>query len=339
MRRAVSAVVLMALACAAQTTPAWAWGATGHRLIGLAGAQALPPELPAFLHKPETIAALGELAREPDRSKGSGNPHDSDLNPGHFADFDDQGNVALAPAVALSNLPSTRAAYEAALHAAGTDGYVMGYLPYSLMEGWQQLAKDFAYWRVEHWALAHAKTGAARRWLAADLKLREQITIRDLGYWSHFVGDASQPLHVSMHYDGWGNFPNPDGFTTARVHGPFEGEFVHSFVDLQDVKARMRAPADCGCSIQQRTQAYLGATLSQVRPFYELEKAGGFKDGDPRGRAFAADRLAAGASELRDLVTAAWTASATISVGYPAVLPADVEAGKVDALGPLQGED
>jgi len=316
---------------------AWAWGSTGHRLIGVVGAEALPVDIPAFLRTPQIIQAIGELAREPDRSKGVGDPHDADLNPGHFVDFDDAGTVAGGPT--LASLPPTRAAYSAALRAVGTDEFSQGYLPYSLMEGWQQLAKDFAYWRVTRWAETHAKTETERRWMERDRRLREQLVVRDLGYWAHFVGDASQPLHLSVHYDGWGPFPNPQGFTTDRVHSAFEGAFVRANVTADDVRAKLSPYRDCACVIAQRTRQYLQSTLDQVEPFYALQKAGGFKYGDPRGRAFAAERLAAGASELRDMVVDAWRASAKLSVGYPPVLPADVEAGKVDALGPLQGED
>ena len=37
---------------------------------------------------------------------------------------------------------------KAALQAVHTDSYHAGYLPYSIVDGWEQLAKDFAYWRV-----------------------------------------------------------------------------------------------------------------------------------------------------------------------------------------------
>jgi hypothetical protein len=42
---------------------------------------------------------------------------------------------------------------------------------------------------------------------------------------------------------------------------------------------------------------------------------------------------------LRDLIAEAWTQSGTISVGYPAVAVKDIEAGRADALGSLQGLD
>ena len=138
-RLTAAACALLSLAAASR---ALAWGATGHRLIGQAAAAALPPELPAFLHTPRAIEDLGELAREPDRWKGSGKTHDSARDPGHFVDIDDNGKVLGGPA--LDALPATRADYDAALRAVGSDSYRAGYLPYSIIDGWQQLAKDFA---------------------------------------------------------------------------------------------------------------------------------------------------------------------------------------------------
>ncbi len=301
------------------------------------GAAALPDEIPAFLRDPAVVAQIGELAREPDRSKGTGDPHDADLNPGHFIDLDDQGRIRAGAAV--TNLPPTRAAYDAAQRAAGSDGYLEGFLPYSIQEGWQQLVKDFAYWRVDGWGETHGKTAAERDWFARDRRLHEQLAVRDLGYWSHFVGDASQPMHVSIHFNGWGDFPNPRGYTTERVHAPFEGAFIHSYLDAEQVRTHLTPYRDCACAIAQHTGRYLADTVATVEPFYALEKAGGFRHGDARGREFAAARLAAGASMLRDMVVDAWRASATMNVGYPAILPADVEAGKVDPYPNFVGED
>ena len=51
--------------------------------------------------------------------------------------------------------------------------------------------------------------------------------LRDIGVWSHYLADASQPLQVSIHFDGWGDFPKPEGFTNSKkLHAHFEGEFV-----------------------------------------------------------------------------------------------------------------
>lgn len=322
---------LLALAAliAAPATGALAWGATGHRLVSTVGVQSLPPEVPAFLRTPTAVQQIGELGREPDRSKGSGQPHDADLDPGHFLNLDDSGRIAGGPS--LAELPPSREAYSTVLRAVGSDPSKVGYLPYNLNGGWQQLVRDFAYWRVDVYGAAHGRTAKERAWFAADRRLHELITIRDLGYWSHFVGDASQPMHVTTHYNGWGDGPNPSGFTKERIHGPFEGAFVHENMSLAEVRAALTPPQPCAGPIQACTAAYLTATQSKVIPLYALWKEGGFRAGDARGRAFVAERLGAGASALRDLVTAAWRASADSVVGYPAVKVRDVEEGRTPA--------
>ena len=36
----------------------------------------------------------------------------------------------------------------------------------------------------------------------------------------------SQPLHTTIRFKGWGNYPNPNEYTTKDIHSYFEGEFV-----------------------------------------------------------------------------------------------------------------
>jgi len=315
---------------------ALAWGAAGHRLIGRVAMESLPPELPPFLRDPASARAVGELAREPDRWKGAGRVHDSDRDPAHFLDLGDDGAILGGPALAA--LPDTREGYDTALRAVGADSWKAGWLPYSIIDGYQQLAKDFAYLRADRAGARLSKDPAHRAWLAADARQRQGLILRDIGVLGHWVGDGSQPLHVTIHFNGWGAYPNPDGFTQAKVHGPFEGAFVHDFVSIDAVRARLKPPFDCHCSLARRTAAYLAVTGRTVVPFYRLEKAGGFAPADPRGVAFAAERLAAGASELRDLVALAWKVSATGEVGYPAVKITDIEAGQ-DPYDALYGVD
>jgi hypothetical protein len=57
--------------------------------------------------------------------------------------------------------------------------------------------------------------------------------------------------------------------------------------------------------------AYLRRSETMVEKTYQLEKAGGFDgSGTPAGKAFAEERLAAGATELRDMIYSAWVTSA-----------------------------
>ena len=69
------------------------------------------------------------------------------------------------------------------------------------------------------------------------------------------------------------------------------------------------------------------------------EKAGGFREIDARGGAFANARLAAGAGELRDLFILAWRDAADDSIGWPTVKVAEVEAGTADPWLSMIGED
>ena len=328
-----------------QATGASAWGAMGHRIIGRDGVAALPADMPPFLLTPAAVEAVGELAREPDRWKGTGKVHDNMRDAAHFTNLNDDGTIVGGPP--LNALPPTLEDFDTALRASGSDAVHVGYLPYSIIDGWQQLTKDFAYWRVETYAIAHEADPARKAWFESDLKRRETLTLSDLGEWAHYVGDASQPLHVSKHYDGWdpklgpahAPYPNPKGFTNERVHAAFEGAFVRANITPDSVMAAEPPPHPCTAAIEICTEQYLAATLSQVEPFYVLQRAGAFVGSDPRGIAFATQRLAAGAAELRDLTVSAWAASRQMSVGYKPITLDQVEAGGVDIYDALYGRD
>jgi hypothetical protein len=328
---AVSALVIAAPAAV------WAWGSTGHRIVGETAMRALPASLPGFLRTAQAAVDVGEYSREPDRGKGAGRAYDSDRDPGHFLDLSDDGTVLGGPK--LSALPATRADYEKALAAAGQDNWKAGYLPYSILDRYQQLAHDFAYWRVLTAAEANPAWVAHKAWFAADRRRREGQMLIAIGELSHFVGDGSQPLHVTVHFNGWGDFPNPNGYSTARLHGPFESDFVQANVKSEAVAAAMIPVRAFQGSIEQRIADYLATTARQVVPFYQMEKAGGLSPGNAQGTAFATKQIALGASELRDLIVLAWTTSERQTVGYKPVSVADVVAGKVDPYNALYGVD
>jgi hypothetical protein len=335
-----AAAAVSALAFAVTPAVVSAWGNTGHRMVGVAAMEALPDELPGFLRTPGAAADVGELSREPDRWKGAGQPHDRERDTAHFIDMTDDGHVMSAAGLSIDALPTRKSEYDAALVAAGLDVDDAGYLPYAIMDAWQQLGRDFAYWRVLNAAEARERDPGKRAWYQADRERREALILRDIGMLSHYVGDGSQPHHTTVHYNGWGDYPNPEGFTTSRqTHGAFEGAFVARAVQLGAVERAMPAPRLDGFQLKPRVVDYLKTTLATVTPFYRLEKAGGFRDADPRGADFATVRIAAGAAELRDLVILSWRASGEASIGWPAVKVAEVEAGTADPWLAMIGED
>jgi hypothetical protein len=320
---------LAALLFVAPFGPALGWGATGHELVSGVAAESLPEEIPAFVRSRDAVADITVLGRELDRSRGAGDPHDRERDPGHFVDLDDAARVAgILP---LESIPSTREAYDSALRDGGPKltQYTAGYLPLAIADGWQQLAKDFAYWRAASIGARTAVSAADRAWFDADRQRRERLVIRDLGVWSHYVGDAGQPLHVTVHHDGWGAFANPRGFTTQRgLHARFEGAFVKANVKREAVAAAMAPYRPCGCSVQDRARILMLASHAAVVPLYELEQKGAFVGGNAEGTGFATGRLADAASVLRDMIVDAWRDSAALKIGYPEIDVRDIEAGR-----------
>ena len=358
--RTLTSIAAAAAAAALAPQPALAWGHTGHVGISQLATQALPADVPAFVRTALSVQQVGELGAEADESKTTGivtsvsasgyintatTVHDAERDPGHFLDIDDNGFV-IGGAVPISQLPATRQAFDtaqrAAVNPAGQTQYG-GYLPYQMIDGFQQLRKDFGMWRAMTAGLATAQTDADRAYFRFQLALRQQLIIRDLGYWSHFVADASQPMHVSVHYNGWGNYPNPNGFTTAPIHAPFEGAFVRSFVNFGVVAGQMRPYTDRGAStIEQRVPLYLAETLAQVAPVYQAAKDSNndnYVTAQPAELAIVVRQLAAGASELRDEIVDAWHQSTQITVGYPLVRVSDIEAGTVTVTPLTFGSD
>lgn len=325
--------VSLAAALGFASTAAFGWGPDGHRMIGELAIKGLPSDLPAFLRTPAAAKEVGYLAPEADRERGAGETFDSEHSPAHFVDVSDDLTILGGPK--LDALPQTRAQYDTALRAVGSDQYKAGYLPYSIVGGFQLLAKDLAYWRVDVAGEKLGKSKVERAWYAHDRVEREKIVLHDLGIWAHFVGDGSMPLHASVHYNGWGEFPNPDGFTQEHVHVPFENEYVHNNVTEAAAAAAMPPPQDCSTAIMLCTEAYLAVTQAKVVPFYQLEKTGAFAKPTPEGEEFAAKQIAQGAAELRDLIAAAWRESDRQSVGYPPVKVSDVESGKADPYAEL----
>ena len=305
--------------------PALAWGTKGHEIIGQLAGSSFPAVLPSFMRTMSAQYEIMYLGPELDRLKGSGTAWDAENDPGHYIDLDDSGMIA--GVVSLQKLPDSREAYDTALRAANTDQYRQGYSPYAIVEGWEQLRDDFAYWRVDNYRAAHASSAGARAEAVTNRAIDQALILRDIGVWGHFVEDACQPLHVTIHFNGWGEYPNPNGYTTSNhTHAFFESTFVNKYISAGLVRPLMKpsaitAPTALVPVPQEQVMAavadYISGSLQAVQPLYDIEKAGGFAQGTPQAIAFTATQLARGADELRDLVTWAWFDSLNLKVGYP----------------------
>jgi hypothetical protein len=328
----VSMLALCA-ALAAAPLPAAAWGALGHRIINGAAIRTLPETLPAFLRAPDAHDEISLLGPEADRIKGSGKPLDDDDSPGHYVDAQDDMTIDGTP---LAALPDDRRAYDRALAAAvpPSDEFSQGYLPYSIADGWEHVVRDLAYWRVDVVGERRAATADERAFFHFDRTVREAVTLRDIGYWGHFVGDGSQPLHVSVHFNGWNsgrtNYPNPNGFSNSTtIHSRFETTLVREVATEDLVVARVPGVGTSSAPILTQVGGYLAKTESFVPAVYRLEAAGGIDGQSPDAKNLVLDRLAGGAAEMRDLIVEAWSASDLARVGYPPIPVRDVESGAI----------
>jgi hypothetical protein len=272
--------------------PAVRWGAHGHEMIGLVAAEALPDEMPAFFR--EAAAQLSFLNPEPDRwrhrrERDLDPAMDAALSPEHYINFE------IIPEGAL--LARSRFAYMDTLSAHGAALPGPGLLPWRILELTQRVRVGFRQWR-------EAATDEERRWI-------EQRIINDAGILGHYVADGSNPHHTSIHHNGWVG-ENPRGFTTERgFHARFESVFVRENIVIDDVRGAVYSEAQVFQDVREAVWRYLSSSHGLVERLYELDLEEPF-GAETRGvehRAFATDRLAAGAEMLRDLWWTAWMSS------------------------------
>jgi hypothetical protein len=289
LRFAVSSAGLFCLTLMAPA--ARAWEHEGHTMINRLAAAALPADVPAFLQTPAAIDEIEYLGPEPDRWRSPAEPELSAAQaPEHF--------INLEPADALGPLPHKRLDFEALVFAAGQRPEKIGLQPWETDEVWERLKAAMRQYRT----LAAA---------GQDTKPVEAAILFYSGWLGHYVGDGSQPLHVTVQYNGWTG-PNPNGYTTGhQIHHQFEGPFVAANIHPPDIKAKMSPPTVIQGDMFDAYLAYLRHTATYVEKVYQLDKAGGFVGGGTQeSRDFTAARLAAGASMLRDMISTAWIDSA-----------------------------
>ena len=161
-------------ALAASPNAAFAWGTTGHREINLVAMRALPSSVPRFLQTDQAVTTVETLGPEEDFLEGAGVSWDRDDDPGHYVDVADDGTIGSR--VTLRQLPTDMQAYTKALAAAGTDPYAVGYLPYAIADGGDQVRKDFAYWRAFDYLEVHAGTRGPARLLQPPVRCGNRLS-------------------------------------------------------------------------------------------------------------------------------------------------------------------
>lgn len=291
---AVTALVL--LAALVRPTGLDAWGAKGHRLAAAAAVGALPEAMPAFFRA--AGAQLTYLNPEPDRWKGRAEREqdpalDGAFNADHFLDTEMAEPGLRQRALAAPH----RYAYADTLRAAGIEAAQMGFAPFAILELTQRLRQQFRMWRS-------APDSATRAWIEARI-------LDDAGILGHYVTDVSNPAHTTIHYNGWVG-ANPKGYATDKAfHGRFETAYVQAHLELSDVAPRVRTEPRVLRTLRADILAYIAEGHAEVERLYQLDQQQpwGIEATSAEHKAFASERLAAGARMLRDLWWTAWVTS------------------------------
>ncbi len=321
MHKAVFTAAAAILACC---STALAWDAHGHRTIAWLAMDAMAAKVPeetrkgdlAFLFAESGRAQVGYESGEPDRYRSIALGqlrHENE--PEHYIDIEQLAQFGLtlstvaplrneylrAMAIAKHEHPENVEPYNERRDPARTQEWP-GFLPHAIMEHYGKLISSNRQVRVLE-SLKDPKR-------ADQLAAARANVIFEMGQLAHFVGDAAQPLHTTLHHHGWIG-PNPDGFTTANG--------FHRYIDTTVLGLhRLTYDTIKGECKQERTVdknnpwedviAHIQRSHDTVRPLYALQKSGDL-DKEP-GKAFITERLCDGGAMLGAMYIAAWEASA-----------------------------
>ena len=279
-----------------------ACGPTGHRVVSRVAIRALPSDAPAFITR--QIDWIGERAITPDTYRAASEPfikmaedpsHEWHIEQVAFLKEIPRSRIEFVQAVydEYRRLETSNPAAALSMNVSGT-----GLLPYTVAEIYERLKVTFRAWRDQE--------RDAR--IATFTELDAAFYI---GWLSHYVADGAQPLHASIHHDGWRG-DNPKGYTReGALHWGFENDFVDliglSEQDLQPRLGRARTIADPFSAIL----AHLARSHTRLDQLYALEQKHAFADkGNREARELVYNCTADGATLLRDLVYTAWVTSA-----------------------------
>jgi hypothetical protein len=302
-----------------------AWGVRGHTVANLAAVEGISQDGPAFLRSQK--AYIGHLGTIPDTWRSPTEPYlriSEDANHGWYTEGFD-----FIPDPPHSRTEFTLRVYDEYLKTKSKDPErakllnirYTGLQAYSIMEGYERMKAGMRLYR----GVANADGSGVRNlgtlYAAISPSLRDPAQVKQMlatdiafymGWVGHYVADAAQPLHNSIHHDGWSG-ADPKGYTRdPEIHGRFESQFVDlAGVTEEDVVKYMRKEPRLLEDVWKAVLDHSIEARNFTEDVYRLDLRGAFgnKD-DAEARELVCKRLAAGAGFLRDLAYTAWIESA-----------------------------
>lgn len=316
-------VLVCAILVLAVLNKALGWDYEGHRAVNELALASLPTNFPSFVRTPEASERIAFLAGEPDRWR---NTPDLALQhcqePEHFIDIEELAQFGLKPeslpifrydfiselGVFRKTHPENFPAAESGSDPAHKYSWV-GLLPWVITENYGKLKSEFSYLK------AFEQDGGTPE----EIANAQASIIYTMGVMGHHVGDASQPLHTTIHHHGWKG-DNPHRYSTREsFHGWIDGGYFRKIggANLKEMQTELRTAHLV--SINGRTakpeemfQAVINFILEQhkqVEPLYQLDQEGklsGEGEVGLQGRAFLEGQLMKSGQLLGDIWYSAW---------------------------------
>lgn len=304
--------------------PLSAWDYAGHRIVNELALRSLPPDFPAFVREPANAERVAYLAGEPDRWR---NVPDLIIRQSggswtdHFLDLEQ----IPASGLEVAKLPALR--YDFILQfAAGRATHLENFAPIDPAKNSDHTREwpGFAPWAIAEY-YAKLKSAFACLKVFEELGTPSEIAnaqasvLSMMGIMGHYVGDCAQPLHTTIHHNGWVG-ANPNGYTTqGGIHTWIDGGFIaKAGITTATVAGRVQPAAPLSLSTRGDGRDpffvavvdYLIAQNKLVEPLYALDKEGKFRietaPPTPEGRAFIEGQLLKGGQMLGAIWVTAW---------------------------------
>lgn len=321
-----SRIFVCAAALGAFVFNASAWDYEGHHAVNELALASLPASFPDFALTADAKIRIAYLAGEPDRWRNETNLRNgtgvalAHVNgPDHYFDLEDLTWYDLTP----EKLPPLRYDFVAAIvkareahpdrfppidPARDTDHTreLSGFLPWTITEYYEKLQSGFS-------TLAALEKAGGKPEEIANAK---QNIIYVMGVMGHFIGDASQPLHTTKHFNGWVG-ENPNHYTTEHTfHQWIDGGFFRKTggIDVSKLTSKIHpaeklAAASDPNGIFKTSVDFVVANNQLVEPLYKLEKDGKLSDqgeAGAEGRAFLEAQLVKSGQLLGNIWLTAW---------------------------------
>ncbi len=270
----------------AAVLPLRAWDYEGHRIVNQLALASLPTNFPAFVRDAAAQERVAFLAGEPDRWRNTTDRplrHFNGLD--HYFDVEDLETYELK-ATNLSHFRFEFTAQLAGFRAQHPEKFppdekdldrtkhMPGFLPWAVMENYAKLKSGFSYLKVFEEMGTPEEVAEAR-----------QNILYIMGVMGHYVGDCSQPLHTTKHFNGWVG-ENPKGFSTNKTfHSWIDGGYLNKAGGLKfdELRAGLR-PANTltNAGVPAREAEQVFAVVMQfileqhrhVEPLYQMDKDG-----------------------------------------------------------------